>query len=123
MPTKKQTVETMPEVELTLKELTILLIKHLGHHEGLYDLAFQLRIGTGAMGTDKDNLLPGAMIGIAGVGLKRVEEAWHEHTRCCEGKPQVESEKEGCKAQSMTSSKCFQVPLPLRRITQLTMAS
>ncbi len=76
MPTKKQTAErdgTKPEEEMTLKELTALLIKHFDHHEGRYDLAFHLQIATGAIGPDKDNLLPGAMLGIAGVGLKRVE--------------------------------------------------
>lgn len=76
MPTKKQTVErdgAKPEDVIALKELTVLLIKHFGHHEGLYDLAFQLHIGTGSIGPDKDNLLPGAMFGIAGVALKRVE--------------------------------------------------
>lgn len=76
MSTKKQTVErdgAKPQEEMTLKDLTILLIKHFGHHEGLYDLSFQLQIGTGAIGPDKENPLPGAMFGIAGVGLKRVE--------------------------------------------------
>lgn len=76
MPTKKQAVVrvgTKPEEELTLKELTAVLIKHFDHHEGHYDLAFQLQIATGAIGPDKDNLLPGAMLGISGVGLKQVE--------------------------------------------------
>lgn len=76
MPTKKQAAEidgTKPEEEMTLNELTALLIKHFDHHEGRYDLAIHLQIATGAIGPDKDNLLPGAMLGIAGVGLKRVE--------------------------------------------------
>jgi len=76
MPTKKQAAEregTKPEEEMTLKELTALLIKHFDHHEGLYDLAFHLQIATGSIGPDKDNLLPGAMLGIAGVGLKWAE--------------------------------------------------
>jgi len=74
--TKKQgaaSIGVEPEEEVDLKELAALLIKHFGHHEGLYDLAFQLQIATGAIGPNKDSLLPGAMFGIAGVGLKRVE--------------------------------------------------
>jgi hypothetical protein len=76
MPTKKQTVEMggpKPEEEMTLKELTVLLIKHFGHHEGLYDLAVHIRIGTGAIGLGNEIPLPGAVFGVAGVGLKRVE--------------------------------------------------
>jgi hypothetical protein len=45
------------------------LIRHHGLTEGLFDLLVEFQIGTGAVGPDKDRLLPGAMIGLARVGL------------------------------------------------------
>lgn len=64
--------EEKPENFLDLKELTALLIKNFGYREGLYDLAVQLQVGIGSFGPAKDNRLPGAVVGLAGVGLKKV---------------------------------------------------
>lgn len=74
MPTEKkpEVLGTQPEEMLDLKQLTALLIKHYGHKEGLFDLSVQLQIGTGAVGPDKDHVLPGAMFGVAGLGLRKV---------------------------------------------------
>lgn len=52
-----------------MKELASLLIKHYGIREGLFDLMIEYQLGTGAVGPDKEHLLPGLMIGIAKVGL------------------------------------------------------
>jgi len=51
------------------------LIKHFGHKEGLFDLSVHFQIGTGAFGPNKESLMPGAMIGLSGVGLKKMAEA------------------------------------------------
>jgi len=57
------------DVPLALKDLSILLVKHYGLHEGTFDLMLEYQIGTGAIGPDQDNLIPGAMIGVSRIGL------------------------------------------------------
>ncbi len=54
---------------LTIRELTKVLVKHYGLKQGEYDLLVEYQIGTGAVGPDKDNMLPGAMIGVSRIGL------------------------------------------------------
>ncbi len=54
---------------LSLRELGVLLVKHYALTEGLYDLMLEYQIGLGAVGPDKDHLVPGAMIGVSGFGL------------------------------------------------------
>ena len=44
-------------------------MKHYGLNEGTFDLMLEFQIGTGAIGPDKDNLIPGAMIGVSRIGL------------------------------------------------------
>lgn len=60
---------------LTIKELTDVLIKHYGLHEGLYDLTVEFQIGVGSVGPNKEQLLPGAMVGVSRVGLVAVKGA------------------------------------------------
>jgi hypothetical protein len=67
----KQFVPTPPEI-LTLKDVTAIIIKYRGLHEGLYNLAFQFQIAVGAVGPSPETVVPGAMIGVSGVGLERV---------------------------------------------------
>jgi hypothetical protein len=69
------TNSNQPEDHLGLTELLKLLIKHFGVHEGLFDLAVQFHIGTGAMRSKTDGPLPGAIVGFAGVGLRPVTKA------------------------------------------------
>ena len=57
------------DTPLALKDLSILLVKHYGLNEGTFDLMLEYQIGTGAIGPDKDNLIPGAMIGVSRIGL------------------------------------------------------
>lgn len=57
------------EEPLTLKNLSVLLVKHYGISEGTFDLMLEYQIGTGAIGPDKENLIPGAMIGVSRIGL------------------------------------------------------
>ena len=54
---------------LNMHQLTQVLVRHYGLTQGLFDLVVEFQIGTGAVGPDKDRLLPGAMIGLARVGL------------------------------------------------------
>ena len=56
-----------------LREITELLVKHHGLHEGLYDLAFEFQIAVGAVGTNPATILPGAMFGIKGIGIMKAE--------------------------------------------------
>lgn len=68
------TLQIGPPIEqvgtpLSVKELTALLIKHYGIHEGNYDLLIEFQIGMGAFGPTPDMQAPGAMIGISKMGL------------------------------------------------------
>ena len=60
---------TPVDAPLSLGELTVLLVKHYGLTEGTFDLMLQYQIGTGAVGPDKNRLVPGVMIGVSQVGL------------------------------------------------------
>lgn len=57
------------ESPLSLREIAELLVKHYALTDGLYDLLVEYHIGTGAVGPDKENLVPGAMIGVSRLGL------------------------------------------------------
>jgi hypothetical protein len=64
-----------PQVQqqLSLAQLGEVLIKHYSIHEGLYDVSFHFQIAVGAVGPQPDQIVPGAMIGINGVGLLKTE--------------------------------------------------
>lgn len=55
------------------EELIKVLIKHNSLHDGLYVLAVEMRIAVGAVGPNVESLIPGAMVGVSGVGLTKVE--------------------------------------------------
>lgn len=59
---------------LPLKELTEVLIKHYGFHEGIYDALIEFRIGVGGFGPTPADRTPGAMVGIGRVGLVKAEQ-------------------------------------------------
>jgi hypothetical protein len=74
MSTNTPLVATLPapvEPLLTIKDLAALLVKHYGLHEGIFDLMIEYQFGAGAVGPDKEHILPGVMIGIARIGLAR----------------------------------------------------
>ncbi|MBB6243091.1 hypothetical protein [Rhodanobacter sp. MP1X3] len=54
---------------LGLRELTVLLVKHYGYHEGKYDLLVEYQIGAGPIGPTPENRVPGIMVGFAKLGL------------------------------------------------------
>lgn len=70
-----QTTESEASAEsLTLKEVGALLVKHFGHHDGLYDVALAINVAVGNIGPSADQALPGAMFGISGVGLVKANQ-------------------------------------------------
>lgn len=86
---------TQPEVFLDLEQITSLLIRHYGYKKGLFELAVQFQIGTGAIGPDKDHLLPGAMFGVAGLGLRKVTKPGPNTLDAAEVKVPVKSKAPG----------------------------
>lgn len=62
------------EPPLSMRDLTTLLIKNYGIHEGWYDLLVEFQVGVGPVGPDPTSLTPGAMIGISKVGLMLAKE-------------------------------------------------
>lgn len=57
---------------LSLPDLTALMIKHYGLHEGLYELMVEFQVGMGSVGPHPDAQLPGAMVGLSKLGLVKV---------------------------------------------------
>lgn len=68
-------ITSPPHAILSLKDVTEIVIKHRGLHEGLYNLAFQFQIAVGAVGPSPETVVPGAMFGVSGVGLEKVPNA------------------------------------------------
>jgi hypothetical protein len=58
---------------LSLKELAAVLIKHYKLHEGLYETSIGLQVAVGAVGPTPDTVVPGAMLGVTGVGLRKTD--------------------------------------------------
>ncbi|MFZ4539484.1 hypothetical protein [Propionivibrio sp.] len=53
----------------SLQETTALIIKHLGIHEGKFDLMLEFQIGVGQFGPSSEHLLPGAAVGVSKIGI------------------------------------------------------
>lgn len=70
-----QSTENNPNLvaDFSLRELTEILIKNQGFHEGLYNLSVQLQIGVGTVGPSPELICPGAMLGVSRVGLSKTE--------------------------------------------------
>lgn len=56
---------------MSLADLAVVLIKHHGITEGLFNASIEFNIGVGEMGPTPDSVLPGAMIGVSRVGLAK----------------------------------------------------
>lgn len=54
-----------------LREITELLVKHHGLHEGIYDLAIEFQIAVGGMGMDSSSILPGVMFNVRHIGISK----------------------------------------------------
>lgn len=68
---KKLAIQSIvpPKPPLSLRELAVVLVKHSDLSAGQFDLLLEYQIGIGAVGPAKNNLVPGAMIGVTRVGL------------------------------------------------------
>ena len=60
--------------DFSLIEMTEILIKHKGLHEGLYNLSLEFQIAVGAVGPAPESICPGAMIGVSRIGLSKTEQ-------------------------------------------------
>ena len=71
-----QSTEKNPNfiADFSLIELTEILIKNQGLHEGLYNLSVQFQIAVGAVGPPPELICPGAMIGVSRIGLSKTED-------------------------------------------------
>ncbi len=71
-----QSTEKNPNLiaDFSLTELTEILIKNQGLHEGLYNLSVQLQIGVGTVGPSPELICPGAMLGVSRIGLSKTDE-------------------------------------------------
>lgn len=58
---------------LSLREITEVLIKHQGLHDGSYNLLIEFQIGVGAVGPVPESVLPGAMVGVSRIGLSKTD--------------------------------------------------
>ena len=56
---------------LSMKEVAELLVKHYGLREGLFDLLLEYQFAFGNFGPTPSQVTPGAMIGLAKLGLAR----------------------------------------------------
>jgi len=64
---------TTPVRSLKQSELLDLLIRHFNLHEGNFVLSVDFQVAVGAIGPTPENILPGMMIGVAGVGVVAVD--------------------------------------------------
>ena len=56
---------------LSLKEIAALLVRHNALHDGLFDVSIEMQFAIGNFGPTQDTALPGAMLGVKGMGLVR----------------------------------------------------
>lgn len=70
-----QSTEKNPNLiaDFSLVQMTEILIKSQGLHEGFYNLSVQFQISVGAVGPSPESICPGAMMGISRIGLSRTE--------------------------------------------------
>lgn len=56
------------------KELTELLIRKQGIHEGLWAIFIEFGLAGANIGTDETNVLPAAIVPVKRIGIQRVDE-------------------------------------------------
>jgi hypothetical protein len=67
------TASTAPLQNLKQSDLLELLIRHFGVHEGVYALSVDFQIAVGGIGPAPEQILPGVMVGVAGIGIVAVD--------------------------------------------------
>jgi hypothetical protein len=60
---------------LSIQDIGVLLVKHYGLHEGIFEIMLQFQVGVGPVGPDPTQMMPGAMIGIQKIGLLKSKTA------------------------------------------------
>ena len=58
---------------LSIKEITALLIRHYGVHEGLFDLYLEYRMAFGAFGPTPEEVLPSTILGVSHLSITKSE--------------------------------------------------
>ncbi len=61
--------------KLSLKQLAAVLVKHYGMHDGLYEASIDIQTSLGNIGMTAATVVPGAMFGVSGVGLRKATTA------------------------------------------------
>lgn len=65
------------EIVVSLHGVGVALVKHLGLHEGHFQVAVGFRLGVGGIPVEHDGApIPGAMVGVENISLVPVEEAF-----------------------------------------------
>lgn len=57
---------------LEIRELTAVLVKHYGLHDGLYDLYLEYQMAFGNFGPSASQLVPSALVGLSKLGVTKV---------------------------------------------------
>ena len=78
---------------LKLKDLAEVLVKHYNLHEGLYAVSIEFQIAVGAVGPTPDVAVPGAMLGVSGVGLVKADSPSPQTIDASEVNPKKRSKK------------------------------
>ena len=74
---------------LSLKEIAAMLVKHFGHHEGLFEVSFGVNVGIGPVGQTPEQVYPGVMVAISNVGLTRASKMGPNTVDAAEVNPAV----------------------------------
>lgn len=94
-PTNPPNLEIVASHEL--REITEILVKHHNLHEGLYDLTLEFQISVGAVGPDPSSVVPGAIFGVKGIGITKVEKSGLSTVDAAEVNPSVQVKKSTAK--------------------------
>ena len=60
-----------PPTALSLQEMGVLLVRHYGLHDGLWDVALEIQAAIGQFGLPPNDVLPGAMFRVSRIGLTK----------------------------------------------------
>jgi hypothetical protein len=80
-----------------LREITEILVKHHGLHDGLYDLALEFQIAVGAVGPDPSSIIPGAMFGVRRIGIVKTVKPGMSTVNAAEVNPRSVAKKVAAK--------------------------
>ena len=66
---QKQTEEIASH---SIQEITEILVKHHGFHDGFYELIFEVNVAIGSIPHPESGPLPGAAVSFSKIGLKKI---------------------------------------------------